>query len=97
MLDEDQPHPLTTLDHIPTASGFTLDEIEKTLNENKLMEQHLIWAEYLGDSLGVDKNSVNLDILFNGILFPTLAPLHWTLEQLKLNIYKHMKKSVVIK
>lgn len=41
MLDEDEDmKPLTTLDQLPTASGFTCQEIEKTLEENKIVEQH---------------------------------------------------------
>ena len=43
--EEKNQKPLTTLDGLPTASGFTSQEIEKTLEENKIVEQHIIWAE----------------------------------------------------
>jgi hypothetical protein len=93
MINESTEKPLI-LDELPTASGFTSQEIEKTLEQNKIVEQHIVWAEYLsGEQLTENKNCVNIDILLpNGLLLPTLCPLEESLIQLKQTVYKYMKK-----
>lgn len=57
-----------------------------------LLAQHIIWAEYLGDTLTSERSSVNVDVLFAGLLLPTVVPLSWSLAELKRNIFKHIKK-----
>lgn len=95
MTDETSIKPLTTLDELPNSvSGLTFQEVEKTLEENKVLEQHIIWSDYLSDEKLTEKpNCVNIDILLpNGLLLPTVCPLDGSLLQLKHTVYKHMKK-----
>jgi hypothetical protein len=96
MLDERKHQkPLRTLDELPSVSGLSQEEIERTLQENKVVEQHITWGEYLGDSVAQKKNCVNVDILLpNGLILPTLCPLSGPLSQLKQTVYKYMKKLV---
>ena len=57
---------------------------------------HVIWAEYLGATLTSERNAVNIDILFAGLLLPTVVPLSWSLAELKRNIFKYIKKYVAL-
>lgn len=98
MVDEAEGKtPLSTLDDLPPTCGFSTEEIIRTLEENKLVEHHILWADYLGDNVSDDKNCVNLDVLLpNGVIYPTVAPLHWTLNNLKTHVCKFMKRWVVL-
>jgi hypothetical protein len=69
------------------------EEIEKTLEENKVVTKEAVWTEYYGDSIKHKEDFVNIDILMpTGLILPTLCPMQGSLAHLKQTVYKYMKK-----